>query len=713
MMQAPQKINTLSEANIESDLIDLGVLLGTIWRGKWLIIVATVLAVSLGGYYAYRMATPMYRSTAVVLLETKQPNVVNFDSVVSGLSGDTPSLNTEVEVMRSRGLLKKVSKKLNLVSDPEFNKRLQTPNPMTRLKSAIKRILRGQIVSNLTAAELEAAIQNEVVDSLLRTLEIRNIPNTLVFQITAETISAQKSALIADTVADLYIKNQVEVKFETTEKATSWLTGRVAELKLELEAAEAKMAAFNADTDLISVEALQALERQIKELRERRDMAQIAVTAATERLAALEAVQSGSREDKAAVADDPQLAQLLTQFQGASDPTIAEAFDARFRQILAGINLEVSRAQSQVGALQNSITRQDIQRTQQNQDLITLQQLTREAEASRLLYEYFLSRLKETSAQEGIQQADSRILSNGVIPQGPSAPKKSLILAMSGILGLMLGGGLVLVLEMRQNTYRTARELERGTGYTVMGQIPLLPTKRRKDALTYLAEKPTSAAAEAVRNLRTSVMLSNVDNPPKVIMSTSCVPGEGKTTVSLTMAQNMVGLGKKVLLIEGDIRRRVFVQYLDTGQKQGLMSVLSGEQKIEDVVVRDGRVGADILIGEQTNTNAADVFASQRFKDFIDDMRHRYDAIVIDTPPVLVVPDARVIAESVDTILFTIKWDSTSKSQVEEALRLFESVGHRVSGLVLNQISPQGMKRYGYGGKYGAYSSYGKKYYTN
>jgi capsular exopolysaccharide synthesis family protein len=268
-------------------------------------------------------------------------------------------------------------------------------------------------------------------------------------------------------------------------------------------------------------------------------------------------------------------------------------------------------------------------------------------------------------------------------------------------------------MEARAQTFRTAADLEQTTGYTVMGQLPMVPVRRRKDVIQYLADRPTSAAAEAVRNLRTSIMLSDFDTPPQVILTTSSLPGEGKTTVSLSLAQNFIGMGKKVLLVEGDIRRRVFGQYLNTDQKQGLVAVIKGEAKLEDCVINDPRVKADILIGEETKVNAADLFSSSAFGDFIAKAREQYDIIIIDTPPVLVVPDARIIAKHVDAVLFGVKWDSTSKTQVQDALRMFESVGQKVSGLVLGQVSPDGMKRYGYGGRYGSYAAYGAKYYNN
>jgi len=353
--------------------------------------------------------------------------------------------------------------------------------------------------------------------------------------------------------------------------------------------------------------------------------------------------------------------------------------------------------------LQNGVTR----------FLIQLQQLTREAEAIRLLYEYFLTRLKETSAQQGIQQADSRILSNAVVPNIPASPRKSLILAMSGILGLMIGVGLVLLREARNSGFRTARDLEVHTGYTVMGQIPMIPARTRKKILKYLHSKPTSAAAESVRNLRTSVLLSNVDNPPKVILSTSSVPGEGKTTNSLALAHNLVGLGKSVLLIEGDIRRRTFSEYFDDLPEKGLVAALAGDQTLQESLHYSVELGADILIGEKTSVNAADLFSSDKFKALIKTVRAQYDVVIIDSPPVLVVPDARILAQVSDAVLFSVHWDKTTRHQVDEALRLFHNSNQRITGLVLSQINAKQMKKYGYGGRYGAYSGYGSKYYNN
>ena len=708
----PPKRNTGLAGGITGE-IDLAAMFQSLIREKWRIFAFIFLGAILGIVYIVTMTTSYYVSTAAIALQSRNERIIDFQSPLAALGGDTFTINTEVEALQSRRLAEKLAERLDLFSDPEFNYTLQEPRSFS--PGSLIRLAIGTVKSIFVAPEppgpppTSEEIRADVISSVLGALTVSNTRASYVFNITFMTQDPEKSARMADALAELYIEDQIAVKFEATERATAWLSGRVIELRDDLVEAENALKSFKASSDLVGPEALEALNRQLKDRRDRvADAEAKLVTAAATQASLRAAGESGDTGRMAVLANDP----VLTQAQRRL-PEGRAAFDARFAQIVSRGDLELQRAREQIKLLKKSVADLESKVVSQSDELVRLQQLEREAAASREIYEHFLGRLKQTSVQQGVHSADSRMLSTAVVDWRPAAPRKTRIVMLFAFMGMVLGAFAVLRREMRKSGARSAQELEQATGYSVLAQIPKVKVTR-KNMLKHLVRKHSSAMAEAVRDLRTSVLLSHIDQAPQIIMITSSLPDEGKTSQSLALTQSFAALGNNVLLIEGDIRRRVFRSYFKIRNPNGLIAAVSGNAPLEDCVHYSEELGSDVLVGEKSSVNAADFFSSTRFKVFLESCREKYDIIIIDTPPVLAVPDARVIGPQVDATIYAVRWDQTALVNVQDGLTSLESIGVKVTGLSLSMVDMRQAKRYG--GKYAdMYGSYAKsqRYYAN
>jgi len=698
---------SLGENAMPDDEIDLMALFGTLWRGKWWIALCAFVGLVLGGLYATQVAMPKYSSSTVLAIQENEPSLIDIPSVVGGVSADSQGINTEIEVIRSRGLMEQVVAELSLLEDPEFNGTLVEPSFFSI--EGVKNVL--GIVSE---PPTDKAILNSAVKTLLSKTSVSAKRQTYAITISVTTEGSAKSELIANTIAEIYRQDQVQVKFDTLNEGVTWLSERVVELESEIQERDAALKDATSEADYINIEGLELMNRQVRDLSERLLGEEKDAESAAANFALLaSAIDAQSVDLVLEATQDPTLRRLSQGLDNASIWAPNSPFLSRLNVLTVRARTDVDRANTQVSSLEETVKALEVRVDEQASKLGEIQQMSRELETVSVLYETFLTRLKETTIQQGVQSPDARVLSMAIAGV-KVAPRTSMIGALALILGAMIGAGVVLLRELRTDTFRNAEDLEAATGEQIIGQVPLFPISDRVELLQYLKDKPTSSAVESIRNLRTSLLLSRMDNPPKVIMSTSTIPGEGKTTQSIALAHNLSGLGKRVLLIEGDIRRRTLDEYFEQKSgKHGILSVISGDVPLREAVVEHDRLGADVLMGQKSNMNAADVFSSDKFHELMETVRSHYDYVIIDTPPVLVVPDARVIGHHCDAIMYTVKWDSTSKAQVRAALNEMRAVNLDVSGLVLSQIDVKGMQKYGYGGRNGAYGTYGGGYYDD
>jgi len=703
--------NHTPNQRISDDEIDLVKLAASLWRGKWTVLAFVLFCVCVADFYVRHVAVPLYLATAKIALKEHQPEKIltDIESLMSNGPITDSGINTELEVLRSRDLVGKLVDSLDLINQPTFNPLLREPRLSSQIRTQIFTLF-GVAPEKPKTPRSPEEVRSIVINSVLNAMAFSNTRNTRVINISVTTTEAALSALMANNMATLYIENQIQIKLDALASATEFLSSRTSELKHDFEELKAELANFSSQSELVNSTVLKSQEIQLRDVRTRmREKAEIVVEKTDTRTVLLSFREAGNLQALIKHADDFRLNRAISEYR--NNKISLDGLNLQVEHFMLDNEVEVEREQKQLLALEasESILAKQIER--QSQELIVLQQLERETGAARLLYESFFTRLLEMNVQLGLETADGRLLSTA-IQRGPSSPIKSKILYLGGAIGLMVGASLVLFWELRFSGYRSVNELRDQSGYSVLSAVPLIPVRDRNNIISYLKTKPKSMVSEAVRNLRTSILMSNLNQVKQVIMLTSSVPKEGKTILSFALAQNMVGLGKRILLIEADIRRRVHSVKIDRNNTVALLDLVAGDKKWKEVSLYVEELGFDILTATRSDKNAADIFASQRFSELITELREYYDYIIIDSPPVLAVPDARLISAISDANIYVVEWNKTTCAQVDQGLEMLSSIGVNTIGLVLNQIDPHNTKTYGYTGSYG-YGAYGSEYYES
>jgi len=378
------------------------------------------------------------------------------------------------------------------------------------------------------------------------------------------------------------------------------------------------------------------------------------------------------------------------------------------QKVVAGLSNEVDIARAKETTLEAQLQKQEERAGVEMKDSVALRQLQREADANRTLYESFLNRFKETAQQADLQIPDSRIIARADIPVSPAFPKKSLFMVAGAMIGAVLGFILAYLVEYFDRGFRSAAQVEQTTGIAVVGLVPDLRGVTTQAPEDYVLEKPTSAFGEALRTVRTAIHFSNVDHPPKVVMITSATPEEGKTTFCLSLARALAKGGSRILLIDADLRRSRIGQAMGLNAvKGGLAALLAGNQKFADVVVPDPLISAlHVIAAEGKTPNAQDLLGSNQMQALVEEAARQYDLVIIDTPPVLAVSDAAMVARIADTSIFLVRWAEVSQDLVAQALKQLNVYNCKVAGIVLTQVDLGEHAKYADGYYQGNYNEY-------
>lgn len=701
---------------------------------------AVALVVFLAALLLTLQATPKYTATASVMLDTRTEKVTDTEAVLSGLPADSGAVDTEVEVLKSRQLAERVVKALNLEADPEFNGSLRKPTGLAALVGGVKEMVGATPPPARALTPVQQQRQRDaVIDRLLGGLSVRRAGFTYVIRIDYEAESPSKAAAVANKFAELYLLEQLEAKFDATQQAATWLNNRLAELRTQVISDEAAVQQFKIANNLLSASGTNLTEQEISNYNQTlaQARAQVAEDEARLSTARRQLAAGSSGDDVGEALSSPVIQQLRAQRAqvsgqvadlqgryGERHPEMLKAkrqlsdidvqIEQEIQRIISNLEARASVSRQRAAALAGSLGGAKGTLAANNRAMVRLNELQRTAEASRTLYESYLGRYKETSTQQGIEQSDARIVSKAKIPTGQSSPNvtRNLMLGLMLALGAGLGG--VFLLETLDAGLATAEDVERRLETSYLGGIPLLASVADGGDLSpvdHVVAKPLSGFSEAFRNLRTSILYSRLGEPVQVVAVTSALPGEGKTTTAVCLSRVAALQGLKVIVLDCDLRRRAVNRLLKEEPKVGLLEVLVGQATLQQAVNVDKDTGAHFLPLAHSAFTPKDVFGTTAMDRLLEELRARYDLIILDTAPVLPVADTRVLAPKADTVVFLARWRKTPQHAIEAAFRLFDGAGANIGGVALTQVDMREQAKYGYGDPGYYYAEY-KKYYV-
>lgn len=746
MTSLPPKIDTINKPGRVEPLsapsrvseADLKEILQKIWRRRR-IIFGTVLTLTVLASLVTWQLTPIYTSTALVMIEPRQAKVVDIAQVLSGLPADLETVNSEIQVIESRHMARRVVEKMKLELDPEFNPLLRQPTLVTTALEAVGSLLRRAGSSQASSEEKAERERSSVVDALRARIKVTGRANSRVIDVNVGSESPMKARAILQTLTDLYLVDQLDVKFEATQRAAAWLNERLSEVTRKVEISEKAVEDFRRENGLIrGKDDVNLSTAQITELSTQLVVARTKVAEADARLKQVEAVaRSGRGTDSVGEVLSSPLIQALRQQEsvvlrkqaelstkyGPKHPQLinvnAELADLRqkitleVRNIISNLRTELEVAKAREASLTRDLSDMERRVGGLNEKEVQLRALEREATANRTLLNTFLQRFKETSGQEGIQAPDSRIISAASLPIGPSFPNVLLIMSLTVVGSLILGVGLVFAVEQLDSGFRSMDQVEREMGVPALGMIPLLDPAKSGGLPPeqYCLEKPVSAYAESIRNLYVSLSLSDVDKPPKLVLITSSVPEEGKSAVSLSLSRVVARSGQKVVLIDCDLRRPAIHSRLNLPAKPGLVELLAHRAQFKDIVRIDKDSGAHIIPAGELAPNPTDLLASEQMQKLLIDLAKVYDFVVLDCSPVLAVTDARVLARRVDKVVYVVQWEQSRRETATFGLKQLQDAGGSIAGVLLTKVNVKKHAGYSYADS-GYYHGRYQKYYT-
>ncbi len=704
----------------------------SVYRHKWAILALSLLAGLIAFLYANTLV-PIYQAQATLLIEAEDTNIVSIQDVYSTGYRGYEYRETQYQLLQSRNLAERVVRQLELHRDPRF----PPPDPSAPRPSRLERLTPSWLdLSFLTPAkhanrsnpptpslsqeEIEAAHIVNLSAMIAGGIRVQPVRDSQIVSITYRSEDPRLAARVVNSLSEQYIESHLDARLDATRRASEWLAERLVGLRDNLVVAEQRLQEFTERERLVDLEGITTLgARQIADLTQRyneareqranaeliRQEVQRQGATTTAQYLMLPAVQRHEliRNLRQQQADAQRRVNELGQRYGPRHPrmiaavseleSIQQDMSSEVDKVISGINTEYELARRTEQSLWNQLEAAKEEYRDVSRMNFELQELQREVETNRQLYDMFFTRMQETNQAGGFEKANARVIDAAQVPGAPVSPNKRLILLVGLFGGLFMGVGAAVLHGVLDNTVKSPTDVETKLNATVLGVLPY----QKPDKSGYLElywQNPRSIYAEAVRTIRTGVVLSGLDNPLKIVVLTSALPSEGKSTVALNLGAAFSQM-EKTLVIGADMRRPTLASKCGISPRHaGLSNYVAGNIPLDDCIVKIGDHDLWVMPSGLIPANPLEMLSSQKFRDALDELSKRFDRIIIDSAPVHSVSDALILATYADSLLYVVKADATSATVSRRGLERLAAASTPVSGVILNVFDPSKLGKY-------------------
>jgi capsular exopolysaccharide synthesis family protein len=680
-------------------------------RHRWTVLTATVVALILGAMVTFA-TTPIYEAIGRIVINREGEDTANLKSANNGGDSDYDymvMMDTQTRILQSDAIAKLVIRKLNLDSNPAFARQ--------DAKIAVPAADTGTGDIRYIEPHREAAL----VAKFHGTLQIDSIPRTRLLEIRFTSPDPNLAPQVVNSLIDTYIEQNFKMHLDASTRTSAWLSQQLSELELKVEESQEKLVRYEKEHSILGIDDKQniitsKLDELNKELTaaeadrmQRESKYEMAKSGDPGLLASSNLDESSPLVRLRTQESDlhRQLAQLSVRFD-SSYPAVQE-LNSQIASVQADIRAETARmakkyqqeyreALSHEKLLRTALENQKGQANDLNESAIEYSSLKRDVESGRQLYEGLLEKSKEAGVMTGLRSSNIRIVDPASLPTSPVKPSLPHNLMIAMLVGLVGGMSLAFIIESLDNGVHSIEQIQMITTLPLLAVIPSEPPLNssrftRHPSRAWVSEgvttmaRPHSEIAEAYRALRTAILLSRDAKLAKVLMVTSALPQEGKTTTSVNLAAVLAQQGSRVLLIEGDMRRAGVCLKLNLQAEVGLSAVLTESTLVDTVILRvPGILNLWVLPAGPTTLYPSEILGSTHMKELLYDLRREFDHVIIDTPPVLTVTDAVMLSALVDATLLVARAGTTSKAALRRVREVLDQVDARIIGVVLNAM---------------------------